>query len=119
MLDSGGAFVDHQPQVLISFYQNIRSIGRNCMAIVKVQKKGQITLPSRLRSKAGIADGDVLDAKLEHGKITLTRKSALDRQIAESMEDYKKGRFYGPFDTHAEFAASIKSNLKRIAKTRP
>lgn len=88
------------------------------MSIVKVQKRGQITLPVRLRAKAGITEGDMLEAKLEGGKITLMPKSDVDSQIAESMDDYKKGRFYGPFDTHGEFAASIKANLKRTARKR-
>lgn len=86
------------------------------MPMVKVQKKGQITLTVRLRAKAGIVEGDVLEARLERGKITLTQKSLLDRQIAESMEDYRRGRFYGPFDTHQEFAASLKDNLKKMAR---
>jgi len=88
------------------------------MPIVKVQKRGQITLPIRLRSKAGIAAGDALEAKLERGKITLSPAPVTDRQIAESLEDYQKGRFYGPFDTHEEFTASIKANLKKLAKSR-
>ena len=56
------------------------------MPTVKVRKKGQITLPVRLRAKAGIAVGDTLEAKLERGRITLARTSATDRQIAESLE---------------------------------
>lgn len=83
------------------------------MPIVKVQKRGQVTLPVRLRAKVGIAAGDALEAKLERGKITLAPAVVLDRQVAESLQDYKKGRFYGPFDTHEEFAASIKNNLKK------
>lgn len=76
-------------------------------------------MPVRLRAKAGIAEGDLLEAKLERGKITLKPKAPVDEQIAESLEDYKKGRFYGPFESHAEFAASIRANLKRLAATRP
>jgi len=88
------------------------------MPIIKVQKRGQITLPVRLRAKAGIVEGDALEARLERGKITLAPAVVLDRQVAESLEDYRKGRFYGPFDTHEEFTASIKANLKKRAKAR-
>ena len=83
------------------------------MPIVKVQKRGQVTLPIRLRAEAGIAEGDALEARIEKGKITLAPASVLGSQVAESQEDYQRGRFYGPFDTHEEFAASIKNNLKR------
>lgn len=88
------------------------------MPIVKVQKRGKITLPVRLRAKARISEGDALEAKLERGKITLSPADVTDRQIAESLEDYRKGRFYGPFATHEEFTASIRANLKKSAKAR-
>ena len=88
------------------------------MPIVKVQKRGKITLPVGLRAKAGISEGDALEAKLERGKITLAPASVLGRQVAESLEDYKHGRFYGPFDTHEEFTASIKTNLKKAKPRR-
>jgi len=88
------------------------------MPIVKVQKRGKITLPVGLRAKAGISEGDALEAKLERGKITLAPASVLGRQVAESLEDYQHGRIYGPFDTHEEFTASIKTNLKKRARSR-
>ncbi len=89
------------------------------MPFVRVQKKGQVTLPVRLRAKAGIAEGDVLEARLERGKISLTPKTLVDRQIAESLEDYRKGRFYGPFDTHEQFIASLKANIKKPPRKQP
>ena len=89
------------------------------MAIVRVQKNGQITLPVRLRAKAGIAAGDTLEAKLERGKITLIQKSIVDRGLAEALEDVKQGRVYGPFDTHEEFVASLRSNIKKLRAKHP
>ena len=88
------------------------------MSLVKVQKKGQLTLPVRLRNKAGIAEGDVLEAKLERGKITLSRKSRLDRGIAESLEDFRKGRAYGPFSNAEEMIASLHRNVKKLRATK-
>ena len=83
------------------------------MSIVKVKTKYQVTLPSKVRAEAGVGLGDVLEAKVEQGKITLTPQTLVDRQLAESLEDYKKGRFYGPFDTAAEMTASLKSKMKK------
>jgi len=91
-------------------------------ALVKVQHKGQVTIPSRLRSQAGIAEGDLVEASLQRGKIVLTPKLVIDRsrfptaadeytpeqrrvidaRLAESTEDIKKGRVHGPFETHEE-----------------
>jgi AbrB family looped-hinge helix DNA binding protein len=95
--------------------------------LVKIHRKGQMTLPSRLRSAAGIAAGDLVEAKFLRGKIVITPKSAMDRSkppkrdneytptqraaidrgIAQSEKEYKQGRSYGPFETHAAFLNSL------------
>jgi hypothetical protein len=62
--------------------------------------------------------GDLLEARLEKGgKITLTPQSLLDRDIAESLEDVRQGRVYGPFDTAEQMIASLRRNSKRSRKT--
>jgi AbrB family looped-hinge helix DNA binding protein len=88
------------------------------MSLVRVKTKGQVTIPTRLRQQAGLNVGDLLEARLEKGgKITLTPQSLLDRDIAESLEDIKQGRVYGPFDTAEEMIASLRRNSKRGRKT--
>jgi AbrB family looped-hinge helix DNA binding protein len=77
------------------------------MSIVRVQKRGQVTLPTRLRARVGITDGDLLEAKFERGKITLAPKSMVDREIAEGLEDVKKGRTHGPYDSAEEMISSL------------
>ena len=69
------------------------------MSIVKVKDKYQVTLPVSVRNEVGIEVGDILEATVEKGKITLTPKSLVDREIAEGLEDFKKGRTLGPFKT--------------------
>ena len=83
------------------------------MPIVTVKKKYQIVIPARLRREVGIDVGDVLEAKIERGKIVFTPKSLIDRGIAESMEDYKRGRSYGPFDSAEETLRSLHHNTKK------
>ena len=36
---------------------------------------------------------------MESGRIILSPKSIVDRDIAEGLEDFKKGRSNGPFET--------------------
>lgn len=36
---------------------------------------------------------------MESGRITLRTKSLVDHDIAEGLEDFKKGRAIGPFET--------------------
>jgi AbrB family looped-hinge helix DNA binding protein len=87
------------------------------MSLVRVKTKGQVTIPTRLRERAGLNVGDILEAKLERGKITLTPQTLLERHIAESMEQIKKGQFYGPFDTAEEMIESLHQNRKRGKKS--
>lgn len=83
------------------------------MEFVKVKTKYQITLPSSLRKKAGINIGDIFEATINKGEITLKAKNLVDKGIAEGLADVKAGRTYGPFDTVDEMIASIESNIKR------
>ena len=64
----------------------------------------------------GVKVGDLLEAKVEKGKMTLIPKTVIDRGIAESLEDYKNGRSYGPFDSAEELLASLHRNLKKVEK---
>jgi AbrB family looped-hinge helix DNA binding protein len=84
------------------------------MAIVTVKNKYQVVIPKSVRDKIGLNVGDILEAKVERGKITFKPKSLLDRGIDLSLEDYRKGRFYGPFDTHEELIASLHAELRKL-----
>jgi AbrB family looped-hinge helix DNA binding protein len=84
--------------------------------VVKVKTKSQVTIPGKLRQQLGIEEGDLLEAKVERGKITLTPTSIVDRRLAEALEDVKQGRTYGPFETADELIASLRANLKKRAK---
>jgi AbrB family looped-hinge helix DNA binding protein len=84
------------------------------MAIVTVKNKYQVVIPQGLREEIGINVGDLLEARIERGKITFTPKVLLDRGIAQSLHDFKSGRSYGPFKTHQEFLASLHSETKKL-----
>jgi AbrB family looped-hinge helix DNA binding protein len=84
------------------------------MAIVTVKNKFQVVIPAKVRRQAGIKVGDVLEAKLERGKVTFTPKSLVDRGIAESLEDFKKGRSYGPFASAEEMVASLTAKTRKV-----
>jgi AbrB family looped-hinge helix DNA binding protein len=82
------------------------------MPLVKVKEKYQVTLPTEIRQKAGLAVGDLLEVEIQGTKITLTPKSVVDREIALALEDYDKGRSIGPFNT----AKTAVRALRRAAK---
>jgi AbrB family looped-hinge helix DNA binding protein len=88
------------------------------VALVKVKEKYQVTLPVSVRQKAGLAVGDLLEAQVQGKKITLTPKVAVDRalvekRLAESFEDYRRGRVYGPFSSAKEAVRSLRAGRKR------
>ena len=82
------------------------------MPLVKVKTKYQVTLPDAVRRQVRVGVGDLLEAKVEKGRITLTPKSLIDREIAEGLEDFRRGRFIGPFKSAKE---GIRA-LRRAAK---
>ena len=99
--------------------------------IVKVQRKGQVTIPTRLRVKIGLVDGDLIEAKAERGKIVLTPKMIVDREytpaqrrvidarLAESLEQAKRGETYGPFETHEEMVTFLRNEAKKARPKKP
>ena len=88
------------------------------MSIVTVKKKYQVVIPASVRAQVGVSVGDLLEAKAEKGKITFTPKSLIDRGIAESLEDFKHGRSYGPFDSAEGMIASLHRNVKKLRAKR-
>ncbi len=86
------------------------------MSIVAVKNKYQVVIPAKVRRQAGVKVGDLLEAKVERGKITLTPKSLVDRRLAEALEDVRRGRVYGPFNTAAEMIRSLRKNAKMLRR---
>jgi len=106
--------------------------------LVRIHRKGQVTLPSRLRSAIVVAEGDLVEASVHRGKIVLAPQPVTDRskfpsandeytpeqrriinaRLAESEDDLKKGRTFGPFHTAEEMIASMKHQLRQLRQFR-
>ncbi len=104
------------------------------MSIVKVQHKGQMTIPRSVRSAVGLADGDLVEVKAAGGKIivipqlvvdrskfpnaddeyTPAQRRVIDARLAKAMAEVKKGNVSPAFETVAEFAAALKSDAKNL-----
>ena len=52
----------------------------------------------------------------DSSKEVIKRDPKIDRELAKSLEDVRKGRVYGPFSSVGEFMASLKSNQHRRKK---
>jgi AbrB family looped-hinge helix DNA binding protein len=99
----------------------------------KIQNKGQVTIPTAVRRQAGLAKGDLVNFAFQRGKIVITPKLVIDRssfptaddeytpaqrriidaRLAESEEDLKNGRTFGPFNTADEMIADMKARLRK------
>jgi AbrB family looped-hinge helix DNA binding protein len=88
------------------------------MQLVTVKTKYQIVIPRAIREQAGVGIGDLLEAKVEKGKITFAPKSVLDRHLAEGLEDLKKGRTHGPYKSAKDAIAALETRAKKHAKRR-
>ena len=101
----------------------------------RIQHKGQVTIPTRVRQQAGLSKGDLVEFSYRRGKIVITPKVVVDRskfpnaideytppqrrlidaRLAESEEDLKQRRTHGPFNTADEMVAHMKAALKKQA----
>ena len=95
---------------------------------VTVQKNVSLAVPSEVQRRAGIKVGDQLEFKVSGGIITILPKlptaddeytpeqrRIIDARLAESQEDFKKGRSFGPFNTAGEMISHMKAQLKKRA----
>lgn len=53
------------------------------MSLVKLKTKSQVTIPDGIRQQLGMQVGDLFEAKIEKGRITLTPKAVVDRPARE------------------------------------
>src|SRR6266851_8771094 len=109
--------------------------GNRMSSTARIQHKGQVTIPTRLRNQVGLSKGDLVEFSLQRGKIVITPKIVIDRsqfpsaddeytpaqrraidaRLAESEEDLRRDRTAGPFNTADEMIASMKEQLKKKA----
>ena len=85
-------------------------------ATVKLGVSRQVVIPKQLHDRLGLKPGDYLQVEEREGKVVMTPKTLVDRRIQaafeESMEDFRKGRYSGPFETADEAIQS----LHRVAR---
>jgi AbrB family looped-hinge helix DNA binding protein len=86
------------------------------MDIVTVKTRFQIVIPQRIRRQTGVDVGDLLEARVEDGKITFTPKTLIDPHLAEGLDDMKRGRTHGPYATAAEAVAALETRARRPVK---
>ena len=83
----------------------------NTPTTVKLGVSRQVVIPKKLHDRLGLKPGDYLEVEEQQGKVVMTPKTLVDKRVQaafeESMDDFKNGRYSGPFDTVAEATASL------------
>ncbi|MGH9786479.1 MAG: hypothetical protein ACRD88_20100 [Terriglobia bacterium] len=100
---------------------------------ITLKAKAPLVVPASVQRKARLKAGDQVVFRVAPGRITIVSKPhmataaagdeyttekrrIIEAQLAEGIEDIKKGRTYGPFNTVEEMVASIEGNIR---KSRP
>ncbi|RLF00516.1 MAG: AbrB family transcriptional regulator [Thermoprotei archaeon] len=58
--------------------------------LVKVTRKGQVTIPKSMREALGIREGDLLEARLEEGRIVLSKPGIPEPGEPVGPEEYER-----------------------------
>jgi len=98
---------------------------------ITVKNKTNLVVPSGVQRQAGIKAGDRLEFKVSGGIINIipklptaddeytpAQRRIIDARLAESEEDLKRGRTFGPFNTADQMIAHMKAQLKKRAATK-
>lgn len=96
---------------------------------VRIESKGQLTLPPSVRRQAGLKKGDLVHCAFQSGTIVITPKQAVDEaddeytpaqwriidaRIKLANADIKAGRLSRPLENHDEFIADLHKAARRF-----
>jgi AbrB family looped-hinge helix DNA binding protein len=97
---------------------------------VTVKNKTPLVVPPAVRRRAGLKSGDELEFKVSgrvitivpklqsaHDEYTPAQRRVVDCGIAKGLEDIRKGRVHGPFQTVDEAVADLRAHARRRRKT--
>jgi AbrB family looped-hinge helix DNA binding protein len=81
------------------------------MNTIKIQQRGTLTLPKKIRESLNLSEGEVLMVSQDENRIILERAESPDamllRDIKNSLTDIKLGKFI-EFGTISEFKKKLK-----------
>ena len=83
--------------------------------LVKIGVSRQVVIPKKIHRDLGLAAGDYLEVERRGNQVILTPKDFIDRELALALEDVRRGRTHGPFDSAEEMLRDLH---KRIAQHR-
>jgi len=100
---------------------------------ITLKEKTPLVVPATLQRQAGIKAGDRVQFRVSRGMITILttppplpdhsdadeytpeQRRAINVQLAESLEDVRNGRVYGPFVKASELERSLRRTGRKAA----
>ena len=95
-------------------YMKTQSKANRSTSAVKIGVSRQVVIPKRIHDQLGLAPGDYLEVELEGDRVILTPKALVEKRLAESLEDVRRGRMHGPFQS----VPALLRSLHKAKKTR-
>jgi AbrB family looped-hinge helix DNA binding protein len=97
------------------------------MALLKLKRHAQVTIPAELRKQFNLEEGDYLEAEVTHAGILLKPVSVVQREqtwdrVIEVMDNVHAKQPHSdqsPQEQEEEIATIIKSSRRKHAKRRP
>jgi AbrB family looped-hinge helix DNA binding protein len=81
---------------------------RRSTAAVKIGVSRQVVIPKKIHDQLGLEPGDYLEVELEGDRVILTPKALIEKRLAESLDDIRKGRVRGPFRSMPALVRSLR-----------
>lgn len=98
---------------------------------ITTEIKNNIVVPLSIQRRAGIRRGDKLEFNVSGKTITIKpelsevddeytpkQRKMIDARIKKSLEDIKKGKFYGPFNSTKEMENDFYKRYAKFKKTK-
>ena len=86
------------------------------MPAVRIGVSRQVVIPKKIHDELGLAAGDYLDVEVRNGKLVLTPKTLVAKQLeprlAQGLKDITEGRVLGPFKTAREAMRALRARTR-------
>jgi AbrB family looped-hinge helix DNA binding protein len=93
-------------------YMKIQPKQYRATAAVKIGVSRQVVIPKRIHDQLGLEPGDYLEVELDGDRVVLTPKALIDKRIAEGLDDIRKGRVRGPFQSVPALVRSLTKSVR-------
>jgi len=91
------------------------------MAAVKIGVSRQVAIPKKIHEELHLRAGDYLEIELRNGTLVLTPKGLVDKhleeRLSEDLDEVKKGRVHGPFQSAKGVVQSLRRSSKKPRKS--